>query len=259
VVTLSGLDLDAAGDQIIAYQGSAATPTVLYLVDFGDGNNTLAGDATDGNSTALPPGVTLGSGAVAVAFNNAVYAGTTTGTPAQVFAAISDVNNWSGSDSAQQEARQEAFFQRAAAARPSISTPTIRPPSAPMRPRLTRREARGHRSVTLTSTIFAFDVDEVTITIAGNKMSGDRLSNRGKPAVRHYGVELQFLHRPANHPERQRVGQRLRGRAAPGGVQLDAVQSVHRRSHHQRRPPGRLLQQQHGDGLHPRGGPAGRR
>ena len=54
IVTLSGLDLDAAGDQIIAYQGDPATPTILHLVDFGDGNNTVAGDATDANTTALP-------------------------------------------------------------------------------------------------------------------------------------------------------------------------------------------------------------
>jgi hypothetical protein len=69
IVTLSGLDLDAAGDQIIAYQGDPATPTILHLVDFGDGNNTVAGDATDANTTALPPGFTLGVNAVAVAFD----------------------------------------------------------------------------------------------------------------------------------------------------------------------------------------------
>ena len=81
IVTLSGLDLDAAGDQIIAYQGDPATPTILHLVDFGDGNNTVAGDATDDNTTALPPGFTLGVNAVAVAFDNSLYAGPTSGSP----------------------------------------------------------------------------------------------------------------------------------------------------------------------------------
>ena len=33
VITLTGLNLDAAGDQIIAYQGTQANPTILYLVD----------------------------------------------------------------------------------------------------------------------------------------------------------------------------------------------------------------------------------
>src|SRR5262245_44395969 len=45
VVPLTGLDLDEAGDQIIAYQGSAASPTLLYAIDFADGNITFAGDA----------------------------------------------------------------------------------------------------------------------------------------------------------------------------------------------------------------------
>ena len=33
IVTPTGLDLDDAGDQIIAYQGSEASPTILYVVD----------------------------------------------------------------------------------------------------------------------------------------------------------------------------------------------------------------------------------
>ena len=58
IVTLTGLNLDDAGDQIIAYQGDPATPTILHVVDLADGNNTVAGDATNDNTTALPPGFT---------------------------------------------------------------------------------------------------------------------------------------------------------------------------------------------------------
>ena len=76
IITLSGLDLDAAGDQIIAYQGDPATPTILHLVDFADGNNTVAGDATDDNTTALPPGFTLGVNAVAVGVRQFALCGT---------------------------------------------------------------------------------------------------------------------------------------------------------------------------------------
>ena len=47
IVTLTGLNLDDAGDQIIAYQGDPATPTILHVVDLADGNNTVAGDATN--------------------------------------------------------------------------------------------------------------------------------------------------------------------------------------------------------------------
>ena len=81
IVTLTGLDLDDAGDQIIAYQGTEASPTILHMVDLADGNNTVAGDATDANTTALPPGFTLGVNAVALALNNSIYAGPVEGLP----------------------------------------------------------------------------------------------------------------------------------------------------------------------------------
>src|SRR4051812_37468788 len=90
IVTLSGLNLDDAGDQIIAYQGDPATPTILHIVDLADGNNTVAGDATNDNTTALPPGFTLDVNAVAVGFDNAIYAGPNSGPPTELFAAIND-------------------------------------------------------------------------------------------------------------------------------------------------------------------------
>jgi hypothetical protein len=98
VVTLTGLNLDDAGDQIIAYQGNLATPTILYVVNLADGNNTVAGDATNDNTTALPPGFTLGVNAVAVGFDNAIYAGPIEGSPAQLVPLISNSANWIDSD-----------------------------------------------------------------------------------------------------------------------------------------------------------------
>src|SRR4051794_33787185 len=80
-VTLTGLNLDDAGDQIIAYQGTEATPTILHVIDLADGNNTVAGDATNDNTTALPPGFTLNVNAAAVGFDNAIYAGPNSGSP----------------------------------------------------------------------------------------------------------------------------------------------------------------------------------
>ena len=94
VVTLTGLDLDAAGDQIIAYQGDPAAPTILHLVDFGDGNNTVAGDATNDNTTALPSGFALGVNAVAVAFDSSLYAGPISGSTEGLFAALNNSANW---------------------------------------------------------------------------------------------------------------------------------------------------------------------
>jgi hypothetical protein len=93
-VTLSGLNLDDAGDQIIAYQGAPATPTILHVVDLADGNNTVAGDATNDNTTALPPGFALDVNAVAVGFDNAIYAGPNSGPSAELFPLINDSANW---------------------------------------------------------------------------------------------------------------------------------------------------------------------
>src|SRR6476661_445657 len=93
VVTLTGLNLDDAGDQIIAYQGDPAAPTILQVVDFADGNSTVAGDATNDNTTALPPGFTLDLNAVAVPFDNALYAGPNRGSAVELSAAVSNSAN----------------------------------------------------------------------------------------------------------------------------------------------------------------------
>ncbi len=110
VVTLTGLNLDDAGDQIIAYQGDPATPTILYVVDLADGNNTVAGDATNDNTTALPPGFTLGVNAVAVGFDNAIYAGPIDGSPAQLFPLISNSANWINSDASPPSSPSFRYF-----------------------------------------------------------------------------------------------------------------------------------------------------
>ena len=123
VVTLTGLNLDDAGDQIIAYQGDAASPTILYLVDLADGNNTVAGDATNDNTTALPPGLTLGQNAVAVGFDNAIYAGPIDGSPPSC--SPSSATRPTGSMATHCPRRPVISTRRT-----SISIPTIRRPGA---------------------------------------------------------------------------------------------------------------------------------
>src|SRR4051812_47991277 len=79
-VPIGSMSFAAAGDQIIAYQGTLASPTVLYAVDIADGDNAFAGDATNANTSAIPAGLALGVTAVALAFNNAAYTGPNSGT-----------------------------------------------------------------------------------------------------------------------------------------------------------------------------------
>jgi hypothetical protein len=123
VVTLTGLNLDDAGDQIIAYQGTQASPTILYLVDLADGNNTVAGNATNDNTTALPPGLTLGQNAVAVGFDNAIYAGPIDGSPPSC--SPSSATRPTGSLATHCPRRPVISTRRT-----SISIPTIRRPGA---------------------------------------------------------------------------------------------------------------------------------
>jgi predicted extracellular nuclease len=104
VITITGLtgSLNPAvgGDQIIVYQGAAATPTILFAIDFADGNTTYAGDATNANTSAVPTGLTFGTNALAFGTDNVGYTGTTTGTRAEILAAIADETNWTTNDTA---------------------------------------------------------------------------------------------------------------------------------------------------------------
>src|SRR5262245_11116455 len=91
-VTLTGLDLDDTGDQVIAYWGDVASPNLVYAIDFADGDNAFAG------SSALPAGLTRGLTAVAIAFDNGAYTGPASGSQSELLAAIGDPANWSASD-----------------------------------------------------------------------------------------------------------------------------------------------------------------
>ena len=102
VVTVTGLtgsfNPSTSGDQVIAYQGSGATATPLYALDFADNNTTYAGDATNSNTTAVPTGLATGSTALAFGTDNGAYVGTTTGTKAEILSAIANSANWSLDD-----------------------------------------------------------------------------------------------------------------------------------------------------------------
>jgi hypothetical protein len=97
-VPVGSMAFNFLGDQIIAYQGTAASPTFLYAIDFADSNNAFAGDATSTITSAVPTGLTLGVTAVAIPFDNATYTGPAAGSQLDLLEAISDPTNWTGSD-----------------------------------------------------------------------------------------------------------------------------------------------------------------
>jgi len=102
VITVTGLtgslNPSTSGDQIIAYQGTAASATPLFAVDFADGNATYAGDATNSNTSAIPAGLAAGSTALAFGADNGAYVGATTGTKAEILSAIGSAANWTLDD-----------------------------------------------------------------------------------------------------------------------------------------------------------------
>jgi predicted extracellular nuclease len=102
VITIGGLtgqlNPSTSGDQFLAYQGTAGSPSFVFAVDFADGNATFAGDATNANTSAVPTGLTFGSTALAFGTDNGAYSGPTSGTAAELKAAIANPANWTLSD-----------------------------------------------------------------------------------------------------------------------------------------------------------------
>lgn len=101
-VGTTGMSFSGSGDSIIAYQGTAANPTFLYAIDLADGNGTFSTGATNSNTSAMPSALALGQTAIALPQDNVAYNGPTTGTKAEILAAIADPANWVGDDAARQ-------------------------------------------------------------------------------------------------------------------------------------------------------------
>jgi predicted extracellular nuclease len=102
VVTITGggtINLSTGGDQIIAYTGTAATPTLLYALDFANAQGWDA-NAADTNTSAVPTGLTAGTNALSFALDNGAYSGPLTGTRAQILANIANPANWTTNDTA---------------------------------------------------------------------------------------------------------------------------------------------------------------
>ncbi|MFH0981325.1 MAG: endonuclease, partial [Planctomycetota bacterium] len=97
-----GFLLAIAGDQVLVFEGDASSPAFIYAI-----NADSAGwsDAINSNTTALPTGLTDGTTAVNMPTpperDNAYYNGITTGTPAELLAAIGDPGNWVTDDNPQ--------------------------------------------------------------------------------------------------------------------------------------------------------------
>ncbi|MEL7122896.1 MAG: hypothetical protein AAFO07_25840, partial [Bacteroidota bacterium] len=101
----TGFNLMGTGDQVIAFQGTVASPTYLFAIQ--TNSNQFQATLTPQGTSTLPPGLTEGTTALAVGagsgdgdeVDNADYdEPLTTGTKAELLAAIGNDDNWTGSD-----------------------------------------------------------------------------------------------------------------------------------------------------------------
>jgi len=92
--------LSTSGDQLIAYQGTTSSPTMLFAVNI-CGAAVWQADATSSNTSALPLGLTNGTNCVAVTEkDNVKYTGSITSGKDAILAAVSNKDNWVGDDAA---------------------------------------------------------------------------------------------------------------------------------------------------------------
>ncbi len=89
----SSLLLATDGEQILAFQGSDATPAFIYAVN--DTGTEWQANAWSSRTSALPEGLANGYTAIALShYDNYAYNGITSGTKEELLSAISDSANW---------------------------------------------------------------------------------------------------------------------------------------------------------------------
>lgn len=113
----SSFALNASGDSLIIYTGTLASPTLIYALSSGSWTNATSA-ATSAEPTAANNG-TLVTGETTVALTttgtNGYYSGSTSGTQAQLLAAISNSANWTTSSTITDIANWPSSFTLAAA------------------------------------------------------------------------------------------------------------------------------------------------
>ncbi len=90
--------LSTSGDQLIAYQGSSSSPTMIFAVNI-KGAAVWQTTASDANTSGLPLSLTNGTNCVALTEkDNVMYNGSVNFGKADVLSAVCDNNNWVGDD-----------------------------------------------------------------------------------------------------------------------------------------------------------------
>ena len=150
--------LTDSGDQVLVYRGDDSSPTFIYAMNSEGSSGTWQSDATNTRTSALPTGLTNGTNAIAFPeVDNGYYSGTTTGTAAELLAAISNTDNWTTSNSRMASTLWPTAFTIDGAA-PDTTPPTLGSSSP-------ADEATGIASIT--NVVLTFDED-VQLGASGN-------------------------------------------------------------------------------------------
>ena len=97
--TFTNVALGTNGDQILVYQGTEAAPTFIFAIN-NNGSAVWQSTASNGQTSAIPTGLTNGTNALALAeIDNCMYdSSTLSGTKSTILNAIVNNANWSGSN-----------------------------------------------------------------------------------------------------------------------------------------------------------------
>jgi hypothetical protein len=97
--SVPGLVLSASGDQVLVYQGADSSPVFITAVN-AEGAAVWQDNAVSSSTSALPPGLSNGSSALAVfEKDNLKYTGLSSGTLSQIRAQLFDSSKYTGNDS----------------------------------------------------------------------------------------------------------------------------------------------------------------
>jgi hypothetical protein len=103
-------NLGGSGDQILAYQGTSASPTFIFAIN-NEGSGVWQASATSARTSGLPSGLTDGVNAVAIQeVDNVIYSGPLSGSRETILSNICDKSNWnSGSTSTSSNTVNQIF------------------------------------------------------------------------------------------------------------------------------------------------------
>ncbi|HQS99768.1 MAG: hypothetical protein B7Y26_11215 [Hydrogenophilales bacterium 16-64-46] len=110
-----GMGLSNSGDQLFVFEGSTASPDFVYGLQFANASGIIAAPTVSSstNTTNVPDALSLAAGTMVDVgnFDDGYYSGITSGTQAELLAAIADSGNWTRGNDAFATSTWASSFQ----------------------------------------------------------------------------------------------------------------------------------------------------